>query len=215
MTTNTLSKFARHRISVFVTPFIERLVHGLVYPAVLGASLVEATIKIRDFYASLPWVLVLALFMLDYALTGAETSAKPPKGNVLTAIADLLAAAAFVGTYVVSAAWDGKASFSDTQIRHLVVVIFGLHIANLCWYFFRWCTQNLTEIAADRTEIYRNLLKTNFIVFGVQSAIVGALGTIVLLGCIGARLSFYVIILLVYAGLLYRNWNEYRRGPWA
>jgi hypothetical protein len=215
MIANALLRIVTHKGAHFMTPFLERLVHGLVYPAVLGASIVEATIKIRDLYAPIPWVLVILLFTVDYALTGSETSAKAPRGNVLTALADLFSAAAFVGTYLVSAAWDGTRPFSDQELKQLVLVIFGFHFALICWYVFRWFTQDAAGLSGESLSRYSDFLRTNFIVVGMQSALIGLVGALVLWSCIGPHVGFYVMMLFAYTGLFIRNWRDYRQGPWS
>lgn len=155
--------------SDFVTPMVERFVYGLVYPAILGASIVEVFGK-ADLRYAVPWLFIALIFILDYSVTAPESSEKPPKGNAGLALVDLFAAAIFFLVYLRIVDWDGASALTNTEVRLLVLVLLLLQFAYVVWYAVRWSTIDSAEVV-DR-DSYKNLVGRNMKVALIQAAIV-------------------------------------------
>ncbi len=212
MAENFFHKIAKSKSSTYFTPIIERLVYGLVYPAVLGASLVEFGLRTKVFSASIPWVLLLLVFIVDFTVTASESSEAAPKGNLFTVMADFVAALAFLGAYIISVSWDGATEFSGDKLRGLVFVLFGLHLAYFLWYLFRWLTRNLAGVPEDLIKDYVLMLQRNSTVLTIQTILVGSLGLRIINGHGGVQ-DYHLMMAIVFVGVLVRVINDFRLGP--
>lgn len=212
MLNKVLHGVAASGFSKYATPIIERFVYGLVYPAVLGASLVEFGLSLKVSMASIPWLLLLLVFVIDYAVTASEISEAPPKGNLFMAMADLVAACAFLGAYFVFVAWDGVTPFTGAELNQLVFVIFGLQFAYVLWYVFRLSTKGLAGVDGEGKENYFKMLKHNSVSVGIQTILVVILGFLITTGRANLGM-YYVMMAVVLIGVAYRVYNDFMLGP--
>lgn len=212
---NLINGMTKHGSSKYVTPIVERFVYGLVYPAVLGACLVEWMVKAQNmvgFSVAIPWLLVLGIFVIDYSVTASETSDAPAKGNMFTAFADFVGAVGFFFAYIVWQKWDGQSAFSEKELGWLVCVVYVHQLDYILWYIFRWLTRDLTGVRENLYKQYEKMLKYNFWMAGIQAVLVLAFGAGVLLRRGGQEL-FCWMMFWCYLGVVIRVVLDYRWGP--